>query len=133
MSLLLRKNHLLRCWGCLSLLNLIGHVRAYFICTAKTPSEKIGSLICSVKFLSPEVALYLCKSTIRPCMEHCGHVCPGAPRYSLEILDKLPKCICRTIGPALAACLEPVAHRRNIASLSVLYRYYLGRLSSELP
>ena len=32
---------------------------------AKTASKKIGALIRSVKFLSPEVALYLCKSTIR--------------------------------------------------------------------
>ena len=31
---------------------------------AKTASKKIGALIRSVKFLSPEVALYLCKSTI---------------------------------------------------------------------
>ena len=31
---------------------------------AKTASKKIGALICSIKFLSPEVALYLYKSTI---------------------------------------------------------------------
>ena len=30
--------------------------------------KKIGALIRSIKFLSPEVTLYLCKSTIRPCM-----------------------------------------------------------------
>ena len=36
---------------------------------AKTASKKIGALICSMKFLSPEVALYLYKSKIRPCME----------------------------------------------------------------
>ena len=35
---------------------------------AKTASKKIGALICSMKFLSPEVALYLYESTIRPCM-----------------------------------------------------------------
>ena len=28
--------------------------------------------------------------------------------------------------------LEPLAHRRNIASLSLFYRYYFGRCSSEL-
>ena len=32
-------------------------------------SKKIGALIRSMKFLSPEVALYLYKSTIWPCME----------------------------------------------------------------
>ena len=35
------------------------------ISIAKTASEKIGALIRSMKFLSPEVALYLYKSTIR--------------------------------------------------------------------
>ena len=41
-------------WGC------------YIISIAKTASKKIGALIRSMKFLSPEVALYLCKSTIQP-------------------------------------------------------------------
>ena len=38
---------------------------------AETASKKIGTLILSMKVISPEVALYLCKSTIRPCMECC--------------------------------------------------------------
>ena len=33
---------------------------------------------------------------------------------------------------SLAASLEPLAHRRNVASLSLFYRYYFGRCSSEL-
>ena len=40
--------------------------------------------------------------------------------------------ICRTVGPSLAASLEPLAHHRNVASLSLFYRYYFGRCSSEL-
>ena len=42
---------------------------SYIISIAKTASKKIGALIRSMKFLSPEVALYLYKSTIHPCME----------------------------------------------------------------
>ena len=99
---------------------------------AKTASQKIGALILSMKFLSPEVALYLYKSTIRPCMEYCCHIWAGAPGCYLGLLDKLQKQICRTIGPSLAACLEPLAHHRNVASLSLFYRYYFGRCSSEL-
>ena len=38
----------------------------------------------------------------------------------------------RTVGPSLATFLEPLAHRRNIASLSLFYRYYFSRCSSEL-
>ena len=36
----------------------------------KTASKKIGALLRSMRFLSREVALYLYKSTIRPCMEY---------------------------------------------------------------
>ena len=59
-----------------------------------------------MKFLSPEVAPYLYKSTICPCMEYCCHVWAGAPSCYLELLDKLQKRICRTVGPSLAASLE---------------------------
>ena len=83
---------------------------SYIISIAKTASKKIGALIRSMKFLSPEVALYLCKSTIRPCMEYCCHVWAGAPSCYLELLDKLQKRICKTVGPSLVASLESLAH-----------------------
>ena len=135
---------------------------SYIISIAKTASKKIGALICSIKFLSPEVALYLYKSTIWPCMEYCchvwagapscylevalylhksaiqlcreycSHVWAGAPSCYLELLDKLQKRICRTVGPSLAASLESLAHHRNVASLSLFYMYYFGRCLSEL-
>ena len=105
---------------------------SYIISIAKTASNRIGALIHSIKFLSPEVALYLYKSTICPCMEYCCHVWAGAPSCYLELLDKLQKRICRTVGPSLAASLEPLAHRQNVVSLSLFYRYYFGRCLSEL-
>ena len=83
---------------------------SYIIFIAKTASKKIGALICSMKFLSPEVAMYLHKSNIQPCIEHCCHVWAGAPSCCLELLHKLQKQICRTAGPSLPAPLEPLAH-----------------------
>ena len=65
-------------------------------------------------------------------MEYCCHVWAGAPSCYLELLDKLQKRICRTVVPSLAACLEPLVHPRNVASLSLFYRYYFGRCFSEL-
>ena len=62
---------------------------SYIISIAKTTSKKIGALIRSMKFLSLEVALYLCKSTIRPCLECCCYVWAGAPSCYWELLDKL--------------------------------------------
>ena len=83
---------------------------SYIISVAKTASKKIGALISSMKFLSPEVALYLYKSTICPCMEYCCHVWAGASSCYLELLDKLEKQKYQTVGPSLAASLEPLAH-----------------------
>ena len=105
---------------------------SYIVSIAKTAFKKIGALIHSMKFLSTEVALYLYESTIRACMEHCCHFWAGAPSCYLELLDKLQKRICRTFGPSLAASLEPLAHRRNVASLSLYCRYYVGRYYSWL-
>ena len=102
------------------------------ISIATTASKNIGALIRSMKFVSPEVALYLYKSTIEPCVEYCCHGWAGAPSCYLELLDKLQRWICMTVGPSLAACLGPLAHRRNVASLSLFYRYYFVRCSSEL-
>ena len=65
-------------------------------------------------------------------MEYCCHVWAGAPSCYLELLDKLQKQICRTVGPSLAASLEPFAHHGNVASLSLFCRYYFGRCSFEL-
>ena len=95
-------------------------------------NKKIGALIRSMKFLSSEVALLRYKFTIRPCMEYCCHVWAAAPSCYLELLDKLQKRICKTVGPSLVASLEPLAHSRNVASLRLFYRYYFGRCSSEL-
>ena len=64
---------------------------SYIICIPKTTSKKIGALIRSMKFPSPEVALYLYKSTICSCMEYCCHIWAGAPSCCLELLDKLEK------------------------------------------
>ena len=106
---------------------------SYIISIARTASKKTGALICSMKFLSRKVALYFYKSTIRRCMEYCYHALAGAPSCYLELLDKLQKWICKTAtGPSFAASLEHLAHRRNVTSLSLFYRYYFGRCSSEL-
>ena len=84
---------------------------SFFISIAKITSKKIGALICSMKFLSPKIALYLYKSTIRSCMEYCYHVCAGALSCYLEFLNKLQKRICRTVVPSIATSLEPLANR----------------------
>ena len=65
-------------------------------------------------------------------MEYCFHVWAGVPSCYLALLDKLQKWLCRTISPSLATSFEPLAHCRNVASLSLFCRYYFGRCSYEL-
>ena len=72
-----------------SLVNWIGALTLSLL--LKLPPKKIGAVIRSMKFLSPEVALYLYKSTICPCMEYCCHVWAGALSCYLELLGKLQK------------------------------------------
>ena len=43
---------------------------SYIISIAKSASKKVGALFRSMKFLSPEVVLYLYKSTIQTGMEY---------------------------------------------------------------
>ena len=97
----------------------------------KTASYKNRVLIRPMNFLFPEIALYLYKSTIRPCMECCCHVSGGAACWYLRLLDTLQKPICRTFGCSFAASLEPLAHCRNFPR-SLSCRYYFGRCSSKL-
>ena len=65
-------------------------------------------------------------------MEYCCHVRAGAPSCYLQLLDYLQKRICSAMGLSLAVSLEPLAHCRNVTSLSLFYRYNFGRCSSEL-
>ena len=85
-----------------------------------------------MKFPSPEVALYLYKSTICPCMEYSCHIWAGAPSCYLELLGKLHKRICSTVGPSFAASLKLLAHHWNVASLSLFCWYFVDVLQSWL-
>ena len=101
---------------------------SYIIIFAKTAPKRIGALICSMKFLSPEISLYLYKSTIRPYLEYC---CTVVMSGLVEIIDQATKtdmqdCWSFTTSPG------PLVHRQNVASLSLFYRYYFGTCSSEL-
>ena len=104
----------------------------YIISNPKTASKKIGALIRSMKFLSPEVALHLYKLPYIHVWYTVSLVWDDAPSCYLELLDKLQKQICRIVGPSLAASLEPLTHCRNVARLSLFYRYCFGRCCSEL-
>ena len=55
------------------------------------------------------------------------------PLLLLGTVSQATKMNMRDCQSFLAAPVEPLAHRRNVASLGLCYRYYFGRCSSELP
>ena len=44
----------------------------------------------------------------------------------------MPELVHRTGGSSLAASFGPLVHQPNAANLSLFYRFYFGRYSSEL-
>ena len=119
MDLVLRKNHLLRCWGWFSLLNWIG-------APALSLLLKIGAFIRSMKLLSVEVVLYLYKSTITAMYGMLLSYLGWSSKLLLGIADMQD---CWSFTCFLSWTL---GSSRNVASLSLFYRYDFGRCSSEL-
>ena len=87
---------------------------SYIISISETASKKIGAFIRSMKFLSPEVARYLYKSTIRPCMAPLVATknCQASYKYKYATLL--------------------VIHLLLLLNPWLIYRYYFSRGSSEL-
>ena len=75
---------------------------SYIVSITEIASKKIGTLIHYTKFLSFDVALYLYKSILQPCMECCCYVCVDAPNGFLDMLEKVQKGLYGTVGPLLA-------------------------------
>ena len=117
MGLFLRKNHLLRCWGWLSLLNWIGALILFLL--LKLPPRKLQPWFV---FLSFFLKGLLCIYKNIPYNHVWNTVMSG-----LVLLVAT-----WTVGPSLAASIEPLAYHWNVASLSFFYRYYFGRCSSEM-
>ena len=81
---------------------------SYITSIAKTAALKIGTLICFIKFPSPDVAL-LSLQIYHMALHRILSPCLGL--FTLEmLLDKLQNWACRTVGPSLAAFLKPLAH-----------------------
>ncbi|VEN36712.1 unnamed protein product [Callosobruchus maculatus] len=98
---------------------------------AKTASQKLGVLFRCRKLYTPELLLY--KAQIRPSLEYCSHVWGCAPKHSLKLLDTTQKRAIRLIDtPNLTKNLHSLEHRRRVVDLSLFYRLYHGRCSSEL-
>nr|CAI5837953.1 unnamed protein product [Callosobruchus analis] len=85
------------------------------------------------KLYTPEQLLLLYKAHIRPSLEYCSHVWGCAPKHSLKLLDSIQNRAVKLIDTDnLTKNLHSLEHRRRVAGLSLFYRFYHGRCSSEL-
>ena len=100
------------------------------ISIAKTASKKIRALIRSMKFLSLEVAISINLLY--------GHACNTFVMSGLVLLivtwNSWKSYKNEYVGLLVLHLLplETLAHRQNVASLSLFYRYHFGRCSFEL-
>ena len=106
--------------------------KPYLQKVSKKAAQRIGSLYRASRYLSPESILYLFNATIRPLMENCCHLWAGAPKTHLQLLDRVEKRAKNLMGQQLANKLLPLSVGRDVASLSLFYRYYFGKCSSAL-
>ena len=98
---------------------------------AKSASKRLGVLSRLRSFFTPAQLLTLYRGLIRPCMEYSSHVWGGSTHTAL--LNRVESKAFRLINtPSLTDSLQPLSVRRNVASLSLFYRYFHGHCSSEL-
>ena len=98
---------------------------------AKSASSRLGVLYRLQPFFSPQQLLTIYKGLVRPCIEYACHVWGGSTHTAL--LDRVESKAFRLIrSPPLTSCLLPLKSRRDVASLSVFYRYFHANCSSEL-
>ncbi len=92
---------------------------------------KLGVLCRLRQVFSPYQMIALYRGLIRPCMEYASHVWGGSTHTAL--LNMVEAKAFRLIdSPPLTDCLQSLNHRRNVASLSIFYRYFHGYCSSEV-
>ena len=126
MGLFLREN-VWRFWGRLSLLNWIRALTLYLLLKMHPRKLEPWFILWSFSLLR-----LLCISIN---LLH-GHLWNTVVMSELVLLVATWNCWWSYkngyVGPSPAPSLESLAHRRNVARLSLFYRYYFGRCSSEL-
>ena len=89
---------------------------------AKAASQKLGMLFRLRSYFTPAQLLQIWKGLIRPCLEYCSHVWGGSS--STRLLDRVESKAYRLIGsPTLTSSIPSLSLRRDVASLSLFYRY----------
>ena len=101
---------------------------------ALTASKKLGILSKVRRYFTSAQLLRLYTAQVRSCMEYCSHLWDGSAKYQLEALNSVDRRARRIINDDLLTSnhLQPLEHRRMVASLSVFYRIHFGECSKAL-
>ena len=100
---------------------------------SKEAFKCLGFLKRCKKYFTPSDLLSIYTTYIRPKMEYNSHIWAGAPKSSLELLDRVQRRAMVMIGDSSVS--NPVVsleHRRNVGCVSLFYRYFHGVCSSDI-
>jgi len=105
---------------------------------AKAASRKLGLLYRAKHYFSDEQLVTIYKSHVRSQMEYCSHIWAGGPKTQLNHLDRIQnRAISIINNPNITQHIPPLHFRRDVASLSLFYKYYnstnLEELHSIIP
>ena len=99
----------------------------------KTASQKLGLLYKTRPYFTDSQLLKIYKSHIRSQVEYCSPVWDGGGFVALGLLDKIQNRAIRLIDNTnITDNIPSLKLRRDIASLSLFYRYYHHQSSDEI-
>ena len=105
--------------------------KPHIVNLAKSASQKLGMLYRCRDYFTPEQLLSIYRGLIRPCMEYCSHIFNSST--STYLLDRVEAKAFRLINsPTITSSFSSLSLRRDVAALSLFYRYYFGHCSREL-
>jgi len=104
--------------------------RSHILSLVSSAARKLGALFRVRRFFTSAQLHKIYISGIRPGIEYCAHIWGGSSStWMLEKVDRRAK---RLIADhVISAGLQSLQHRRDVASLSIFYRYYHGFASLE--
>ena len=65
-------------------------------------------------------------------LEYCCHIWAGAPACHLSLFKRVQKHIVNLVGEELGSSLQPLSHRRSVASLCLFYIYFHGKCATSV-
>lgn len=66
-------------------------------------------------------------------MEYCCHICSGDVQSALSSLDRVQRCLHCLVRDELTSNLQPLSHRRNVASLLLFPWQMFRRVTLASP